>query len=406
MSSFVYPVLSGLTFDVARQYVWNTGVSRAMSGKRSTIAYMQYPLVHFELSYSILRDDLTPSDLKSVMGLLNADKGQYDTFLFSDPDFNTVANMTFGVTDGVTLTYQITALYENPGGPGQAELIQNFQATPSVYGNRYGVGFWELFSPVGRTNLLLQSQTIDNAVWADANVSITANATAAPDTTVTADVLVETSTSNVAHSISQAITVSSAVTTYTFSAFIRSGHSHAILELSEASGGTQATVWFNNLITGPPSVGTIQTGANWSNVSAVINAVGYSNWYQAQITATKTNAATSVSALVYPAIVDGQKAYVGVVSTFSLYVWGTQLEVGSIATWYLPTIGTQTSQSDYSLGATGLVTFAFTPPANVNLSWSGSFYYRCAFDEDKLDAAKFMTQWWGIKKVPFTSVKL
>lgn len=148
MSSQVYPVLPGLTFDVVRSYEWNTGKQKALSGKMSAIAFRQYPLVHFELTYSVLREPgaaaygtITSSELKAIAGLHNDMQGGWDTFLFTDPDFNTItpANAgqygNFGTGDGATLIFPLTATWQNSGGPGQAELIQNLNGTPILYDN-------------------------------------------------------------------------------------------------------------------------------------------------------------------------------------------------------------------------------------------------------------------------------
>src|SRR5256885_972617 len=123
MSSLVYPAnLPGLTFGNTRSPVFNTGIQRALTGKESRIAYQLYPLFTFELQYELLRDYTTPSDLKALVGLFMACYGKFDTFLFSDPAFNTVAAMQFAVADGTTTTYQITATYKNSGGPGNTEI--------------------------------------------------------------------------------------------------------------------------------------------------------------------------------------------------------------------------------------------------------------------------------------------
>lgn len=141
MSSQVYPVLPGLQFNSRRSYVWKTGNQEALSGKESAIAFRQYPRVHYELSYDILRDGTTPSELKSIVGLHNDMQGRFDTFLFSDPDFNIITSATaaqygsFGTGDGATLIFQLTATYQNSGGAGQAELIQNLNGTPVLYDN-------------------------------------------------------------------------------------------------------------------------------------------------------------------------------------------------------------------------------------------------------------------------------
>lgn len=209
MTSFVYPNnILGLSFNCVRTPDWNTDVQKAQSGKRSTVGLMFYPLIHFELDYELLRDDLTTSDLKALVGLFNACKGQFDTFLFQDPDFNFFSpsnQQLFATADGTVGPFQLTATYQNPSGPGYPEMIQNLNGTPVVYGN-----------------------------------------------------------------------------------------------------------------------------------------------------------------------------------------------------------GVALSNSRYGIGPTGIITFVGgQQPANgVALTWSGSFYYRCAFDEDKLDLSKFMNQWWAAKKVAFTSIKL
>lgn len=141
MSSQVYPALQGLTYPVKRSYVWKSGNQEALSGKQSAIAYRQYPLVHFDLSYDILRDASTPSEIKQLVGLHNLMRGRFDTFLFSDPDFNAITSANaaqfgpFGTGDGATLVFQLVALYQVSGGPGQAELIQNLNGTPVLYDN-------------------------------------------------------------------------------------------------------------------------------------------------------------------------------------------------------------------------------------------------------------------------------
>lgn len=138
MSSFVYPVLPGLTYDVIRTPMWHTERQTSLSGKRSTLAYAQYPLIHFELTYSILRDDISTSDIKALVGLFNALQGGYDTFLFTDPDFNQIfasTPMQFAIGNGTAGPFQVTASYQNSGGPGYGEIIQNFNGTPAIYVN-------------------------------------------------------------------------------------------------------------------------------------------------------------------------------------------------------------------------------------------------------------------------------
>jgi len=53
--------------------------------------------------------------------------------------------------------------------------------------------------------------------------------------------------------------------------------------------------------------------------------------------------------------------------------------------------------SDYTLNPGGQVVFNRPVPAGVTLLWSGSFYYRCRFNDDQMDFNKFMDQLWNLK---------
>lgn len=405
MSGLVYPAsLPGLTFNNTRTPHFNTGVQAALSKKESRIAYQQYVWYSFELQYSVLRDNVTPSDLQALEGLFIQMGGQFDTFLYSDPTFNTVALMKFATTDGVSQNYQITATYQNVGGPGGAELVQNFNGTPVVYIDRYGT-LNELMSAASRTQQLLQSQTIDNASWTKTNVTITPNATTGPDGTATMDAIVESTATNVAHTVSQAVTVASTTNlTMTLSAFVRVGaRNFGYLQMTEASGGSIATVWFN-VSTG--AVGTITTGANWSGVSATITPTGVNSIYRVTLTATKTNAATSITCAYSTATADNSLTYTGASSTVAGYGWGFQFELGSQATMYLTTTTTTVTQLDYTLGATGIIATTAVLAAAAALLWSGSFFYRCRFSDDTMTVTQFMNKLWKNAKVNFEQVKL
>jgi uncharacterized protein (TIGR02217 family) len=133
-ASLLFPYsLPGIQFDYLRYYEWSTGVQQALSGKTSTIAYRAFPLVHFEYSFEFLRDG--NAEVQAVVGLINAVQGRADTFLHTDPDFNTVTAQPFGTGDGVTRDFQLVATYGNPGGPSAPELVQNLNGSPSIYNN-------------------------------------------------------------------------------------------------------------------------------------------------------------------------------------------------------------------------------------------------------------------------------
>lgn len=65
----------------------------------------------------------------------------------------------------------------------------------------------------------------------------------------------------------------------------------------------------------------------------------------------------------------------------------------------LKTVGT-----DYTLSGTGLVTFTSAPAGAVALTWSGSYYWRCRFDQDSADFSNFASGFWEQTGLSFVSV--
>lgn len=133
MSSLVYPAsLPGLKWESERTPIFRTGVQPAVSFKESRISHSLFPVFEFALQYEFLRDDVTPSDLKSLVGLYGAMRGRWDTFLYTDPVYNTVVDEPFGTGDGTTTQFQLVATFQNSGGPGVAERIQNLNGAPVI----------------------------------------------------------------------------------------------------------------------------------------------------------------------------------------------------------------------------------------------------------------------------------
>lgn len=406
MSSFLFPytTLPGVQFDYSRYYLPATLVQEAMSGVTSTIGLRSYPLVHFEYDFEFLRD--YNGEKQALEGLINAVGGRFDTFLHTDPDFNTVSNMQFVTTDGVTTLYALTANNQNIGGPGTPELIQNLNGAAVIYVDRFTGTGTEILSPTSRTNYLLQSQTLATT-WTATNVTPTNASQTAPDGTTTGTKILET-TANAVHTEAQTVTIPSASADVTFSIWVEANFTRtwAGLQVQENTGNTVINQTFNLTSTG--SLGTTHaTGTNWSNLRASIAQFGA--YYRISITGTKTNAATGLTATLFVSNADSLAAYTGV-ATDGLTAWGAQLELDTIGagapSFYLVTTAATVTQTDYTQGATAAVQFSFTPLANWLLSWSGSFYYRCRFDEDHYEFKKFMKGLWTVDKVTFTSMTL
>jgi hypothetical protein len=193
-----------------------------------------------------------------------------------------------------------------------------------------------------RANLALRSEELDNASWIKINGSVTANATVAPNGTITADKFIE-NTANGAHiAANETASVTSGVS-YTLSVFVKAAErTWVALFGSGTPFGTNA--FYVNLTTGAigSSVGTP------SNIAVQRFPNG---WFR--ISCSITAASTGAAGLqVRPATGDGGQVYQGDGSS-GLFAWGAQLEVGGFPTSYIPTTGTAATRTADVVSITG-----------------------------------------------------
>jgi hypothetical protein len=419
VSNNVYPgSLPGLTYDSIRSPNFNTGVQQAMSGKESRIAYQAYCLMSWELTYEVLRDNLTISELKSLFGLMMNAAGKYDSFLYLDPQFNSVTHMPFAVTDGSTTAFQLTATYENSAGPGGAELIQNCNPyTMEIM--RYGT-LIEYVSGISRTQYALHSQDFTNASWTKSNVTAAVAAQAAPDGTLTANAIDDSTSSSVTHEISQTVASATAAGTYTWSVFSDAAPCEAnyiSMGIQDVTSGSVVLVVFNR--TNGVYVSSSTSGTVFSGLTYSTEAAG-GNWSRFSVTVTTTGGAGGLIAFLVPQQVAGTNAYAGTNGTAAMVIWGAQLEnaaivspLGSIGTtfptMYLPTTTAAITQQDWTgIGATGIMNFNtanLASIAGIQLLWSGTFFYRVRFDDDAIEFKQIMNQLWSVE-IKLRQVKL
>lgn len=173
------------------------------------------------------------------------------------------------------------------------------------------------------TNSCLRSAEFDNASWAKANSTVTANSIASPSGATDADSIVEDGTT-AAHYVLQGFTFSAAV--YTFSVFLKAGtRSWGFLNLLDSA--SQFNAYFNL------SAGTVGTVS--ASTTARIEPAG-NGWYRCSVSATcAAGAATGM--LIAGASADNGASYLGVNGNVAVYAYGSQLELGSAPTSYIPT---------------------------------------------------------------------
>ena len=141
----LFPALPGLTYSVIKRPKFFTGIGTSATGREVRVAYAEFPLWEFELTYNWLPDKaagsaLTPSDLKMLMGFWLAQSGAFHGFMFEDPDDHGVTGQVLGVTDGTTTTWLFERSYGGAGGVGTEPIgWLNISITPVIYLNGVAV---------------------------------------------------------------------------------------------------------------------------------------------------------------------------------------------------------------------------------------------------------------------------
>jgi hypothetical protein len=202
--------------------------------------------------------------------------------------------------------------YPNLRPSFNADFVNGIYVDPRITFTRAGTRtFFDEDMVKAEENLLLQSQTFDNASWVKLNVSITANAAVAPDGTTTAETLTHTSA---AGDLAQSFVFLAVPYTYTF--FIKYVDNQWV-RLSIFN----SLAWFD-----------VQNGVIGTTTAATsaITSVG-SGWYRCTITATP--AAGSNSFGICNVSADGSNTR----TVTSCTIWGAQVEQRSFATAYTAT---------------------------------------------------------------------
>lgn len=183
-----------------------------------------------------------------------------------------------------------------------------------------------LLSLNSRYNLLTYTEDFANAAWNKANTTVSGTKYAAPNGTVTADLLLETATSGT-HGVNRTIASIDAITTpYTSSLYVK------------GSGRTKGDILFSSETSPNPSIKgvfdlvansfTITTGGAAICTSSSITPLS-DGWYKISFTGyTGASGTHSFRSLIYDD--SGNVSYTGDVAK-GVYIWGADLRLAALA---------------------------------------------------------------------------
>ena len=115
----IFPVLPGLTYTSVKGPSFKTLVAGAANGYESRVAQYQNPVWEWQLIFDFLHDFFwgtftNVSELRTLMGFFTAQAGQSASFLYTDPDDNSVGPALVSAAPNVPLA-QLAVVNDGAG---------------------------------------------------------------------------------------------------------------------------------------------------------------------------------------------------------------------------------------------------------------------------------------------------
>jgi hypothetical protein len=190
-----------------------------------------------------------------------------------------------------------------------------------------------------RTNLLQRSKEFNDVYWTKEQLTITTNAVNSPAGDLTADALIESTTTDAVHYI---IRYFSAFSGYiTLSVYVKpKGSRNFHIGMWDGGAGGDAIIDLSD--------GSVVSSTSGTTIVQQLN----NGWYRVSYTRYRASATGSPYFQFEPYDENFNRTYTGDGSS-GLYLWGAQLEAGSFPTSYIPTSGSQVTRQPDNASITG-----------------------------------------------------
>jgi hypothetical protein len=293
---------------------------------------------------------LVSGNIVTIPPWLNEINAGDDLDLFNDASLDLNFRTMLALDSRVTYTRTGTATYYDHAGriAVAAANVPRLDHNPTTYAPR------GLLIEEAGTNLLLRTEEFDFgagafAPWGFAGVSAAANVTAAPDGRMTADKIVE-DTSTGTHSFQHNVSKAASASSYVLSVFAKSGGRNRITmqtyDPGDVANQVQGTFNVGNgtIAVSASATGTFTGGGQF--ITALPN-----GWYRCGITYT-TNTVGSVASLWYLESDVSGITYSGD-GTSGIFFWGAMMEDGKFPTSYIQSVASEGTRAADNVSMTG-----------------------------------------------------
>ena len=220
-------------------------------------------------------------------------------------------------------------------GTTASSFVANTTGSPKfITGATYGPRVPMILVEPSATNLVEYSEEFSNSWWSKVDATMEVGH-AAPDGTTNAYKLIEDTSDSAHRAYNADITALG-----TISVYVKQGDSNNRLFQIKRDGGSNSWSWFD-----------LQAGTVEYQTQGVASIEDAGNGWK-RCTFTPTNANSTFVFGMSDGGLDRSESYQGD-GTSGVYIWGAQIEAGSVATSYIPTSGSTVTRAADDLAITG-----------------------------------------------------